>query len=186
MANLNVKRLTAAEARRIRTAARGRSETMRDFVLRAGRLRADILRAVEALMEAGEPIPKCPMVAATEAGRLPVDKDFEDHAASCPMCFAERVQYHVGRSLALGWADLAKELGGGFDGLQARVAALPERERDLLTDLYGLDGRRRQTMAEVGRTLGLSRERVRQLAGRAKAALRAAAPGSPRPRARRG
>jgi RNA polymerase sigma factor (sigma-70 family) len=45
----------------------------------------------------------------------------------------------------------------GFDEL------LDERERFILTHHYGLDGQESKTMAEIGKHIGLSRERVRQI-----------------------
>lgn len=40
---------------------------------------------------------------------------------------------------------------------------LPRRQKDILSMHYGLSGERVQTLAEIGRALGVSRERVRQL-----------------------
>ncbi len=37
------------------------------------------------------------------------------------------------------------------------------REREVIERRFGLDGHRRQTLAELGKHLGLSRERVRQI-----------------------
>jgi RNA polymerase primary sigma factor len=43
------------------------------------------------------------------------------------------------------------------------LAALPERERGVLELRFGLHGGRPRTLEEVGRTLGVSRERIRQI-----------------------
>jgi len=40
---------------------------------------------------------------------------------------------------------------------------LDERERYILVHHYGLDGRSERTMADIGKSIGLSRERVRQI-----------------------
>ncbi len=40
---------------------------------------------------------------------------------------------------------------------------LSSREREVIERRFGLDGHRRQTLAELGKHLGLSRERVRQI-----------------------
>jgi len=48
-------------------------------------------------------------------------------------------------------------------GLQAAIERLPERTRYVLIRRYGLDDRRKATLAELSRELGISRERVRQL-----------------------
>ena len=58
--------------------------------------------------------------------------------------------------------------------LRSLLAGLTARERMILRARYGLDGPER-TLAEVGRALGLSAERVRQLEQGALAKLRAAA-----------
>jgi RNA polymerase primary sigma factor len=43
------------------------------------------------------------------------------------------------------------------------VGVLSERERSVMAMRYGLDGGRPHTLDEVGRVLGLTRERVRQV-----------------------
>ena len=43
------------------------------------------------------------------------------------------------------------------------LAALPERERRLIELRFGLHGGRPRTLEEVGRTLGVTRERIRQI-----------------------
>jgi len=48
-------------------------------------------------------------------------------------------------------------------GLRRAVADLPERESKLLTLRYGLADGRMRSLEEVGRELGLTRERIRQL-----------------------
>ena len=48
-------------------------------------------------------------------------------------------------------------------GLRRAVADLPERESRLLTLRYGLADGRTRSLEEVGRELGLTRERIRQL-----------------------
>ncbi len=52
------------------------------------------------------------------------------------------------------------------------VERLPDRERQILTWRFGLDGGREHTLQEIGDKLGLSRERARQLEARALARLR--------------
>jgi len=47
--------------------------------------------------------------------------------------------------------------------LTAALAALPERERQVLIFRYGLDDAEPKTLEEIGRRLGLTRERVRQI-----------------------
>jgi RNA polymerase primary sigma factor len=47
--------------------------------------------------------------------------------------------------------------------LQAALGALPDREREVVTLRYGLGGIEPKTLEEIGRRLGLTRERVRQI-----------------------
>ncbi|HEY7380201.1 MAG TPA: sigma-70 family RNA polymerase sigma factor [Gaiella sp.] len=47
--------------------------------------------------------------------------------------------------------------------LHHALQALPPRERELLVMRYGLDGGEPKTLEEIGRKLGLTRERVRQI-----------------------
>jgi RNA polymerase primary sigma factor len=48
-------------------------------------------------------------------------------------------------------------------GLQKAIERLPERTRHVLIRRYGLDERKKSTLAELSRELGISRERVRQV-----------------------
>jgi RNA polymerase primary sigma factor len=43
------------------------------------------------------------------------------------------------------------------------LAHLPQRERTILSQRYGLDGRGTRTLREIGDAAGVSRERIRQL-----------------------
>lgn len=48
-------------------------------------------------------------------------------------------------------------------GLLTAIERLPERTRHVLIRRYGLDDRRKATLAELSHELGISRERVRQV-----------------------
>ncbi len=56
------------------------------------------------------------------------------------------------------------------------VRALDPREQVVLTLRFGLDGEPRRTLVQIGRQLGVSKERVRQLQDRALKKIRNAAP----------
>jgi RNA polymerase primary sigma factor len=47
--------------------------------------------------------------------------------------------------------------------LRQALLSLPDRERQVVTMRYGLDGDEPRTLEEIGRQLGLTRERVRQI-----------------------
>ena len=53
--------------------------------------------------------------------------------------------------------EIIRRLRGLFESL------LNERERYILISHYGLDGTDARTMADIGKSMGLSRERVRQI-----------------------
>ncbi len=49
------------------------------------------------------------------------------------------------------------------EGVQRALGALPERERQVIELRYGLSGAEPLTLEEVGRTFGVTRERIRQI-----------------------
>ena len=61
--------------------------------------------------------------------------------------------------------------------LEAALSQLEPRMRHVLERRYGLDGQASQTLEELGVDLGVTRERVRQLEGKALRELRRSAPG---------
>jgi len=56
--------------------------------------------------------------------------------------------------------------------VQAMVHDLDEKERQVIRMRFGLDGEEPKTLQEIGETMGLSRERIRQIESRAKEKLR--------------
>jgi RNA polymerase primary sigma factor len=56
--------------------------------------------------------------------------------------------------------------------VRALLDSLEERERDVIRMRFGLDGEEPRTLQEIGSRLQLTRERVRQIEGRAKEKLR--------------
>ena len=60
----------------------------------------------------------------------------------------------------------------GREALEQVLAALPERERQVLILRFGLDCSTPRTLEEIGAVMGCSRERARQLERDALASLR--------------
>ena len=58
------------------------------------------------------------------------------------------------------------------DAVRRALAPLPPRDRKVIVLYYGLDSGEPKTLDEIGRMLGVTRERVRQLRDRALSALR--------------
>jgi len=56
--------------------------------------------------------------------------------------------------------------------IQDMVSQLDEKERQVIRMRFGLDGEEPRTLQEIGETLGLSRERIRQIESKAKEKLR--------------
>lgn len=69
------------------------------------------------------------------------------------------------------WAGLSQQ-SEVRNALRAAVVQLPERLQVVVTTLYGLEGQPPCTQAALGRTWGLSGERIRQLHGQALVTLR--------------
>jgi RNA polymerase primary sigma factor len=81
-------------------------------------------------------------------------------------------------------SEMAEEVLGAME-VERLIGRLPERERYVLVRRYGLDGRNPATLAELGRELGITRERTRQLQNKAEKGLKAGEAGE-RLRARLG
>ncbi len=64
-----------------------------------------------------------------------------------------------------------KNLHGEIDGL---LAVLDERERRIIDERFGLNGKKPLTLEEVGREFGVTRERIRQLQNSALTKMRRA------------
>ena len=56
--------------------------------------------------------------------------------------------------------------------IQSMVEDLDEKEREVIKTRFGLDGEEPKTLQEIGESMGLSRERIRQIESRAKEKLR--------------
>jgi RNA polymerase sigma factor (sigma-70 family) len=64
---------------------------------------------------------------------------------------------------------MARALRAEIDQL---LESLSTREREVMTTRFGLDGRAPRTLAEVGRRLGVTRQRVQQIEEEAMVKLR--------------
>jgi RNA polymerase primary sigma factor len=64
-----------------------------------------------------------------------------------------------------------KNLRGEVDGL---IAVLDAREKKIISQRFGLNGGKPKTLEDVGKNLGVTRERIRQLQNVALAKLRRA------------
>jgi RNA polymerase primary sigma factor len=62
-----------------------------------------------------------------------------------------------------------KDLQGEVDGL---LEGLDHREKKIISQRFGIDGGKRKTLEEIGKKLGVSRERIRQLEATALSKLR--------------
>jgi RNA polymerase sigma factor (sigma-70 family) len=60
------------------------------------------------------------------------------------------------------------------DQVRNLLSRLPEREKNVLTLRYGLDGNYNKTLQQIGEIHGVTRERIRQIANRAMRRLRTA------------
>lgn len=49
------------------------------------------------------------------------------------------------------------------DEIKSHLRFLPEKERSIITKRFNLDGQGKITLKEVGKSLGITRERVRQI-----------------------
>ena len=117
----------------------------------------------------------------TQLGREPTIEEIAEEASVTPEQIAEvRTAARASASLDAPVGDDDAVLGDFVAGddalpedevdvqlrretLQHALLSLPERERQVVILRYGLEGVEPQTLEEIGRTLGLTRERVRQI-----------------------
>ena len=118
----------------------------------------------------------------TQLGREPTIEEIAEEASVTPE------QIHEVRAAARASTSLDAPVGDGDDAvfgdfvagdeplpeetvdvqlrrqtLRRALLSLPEREREVVTMRYGIDGREPSTLEEIGKRLGLTRERVRQI-----------------------
>jgi RNA polymerase primary sigma factor len=67
------------------------------------------------------------------------------------------------------------EQEGHREAIQRMLGRLGDRERTIIVARFGLEGAREKTLGQLGKELGISKERVRQLEFRARGKLRALA-----------
>ncbi|HET8743062.1 MAG TPA: sigma-70 family RNA polymerase sigma factor [Gaiella sp.] len=118
----------------------------------------------------------------TQLGREPTLEEVADEASLTPQQVVEvRAAARTSASLDAPIGDTEDAVLGDFvagtdplpeetvetqlrkQALRRALGALPPREREVVTLRYGIDGNEPRTLEEIGRRLGLTRERVRQI-----------------------
>jgi RNA polymerase primary sigma factor len=118
----------------------------------------------------------------TQLGREPTLDEIADEASLTPQQIVEvRAAARASTSLDAPVGDQDDAVFGDFvagdeplpeetvevrmrkQALRSALDSLPEREREVVTLRYGIDGHEPRTLEEIGRCLGLTRERVRQI-----------------------
>jgi RNA polymerase primary sigma factor len=118
----------------------------------------------------------------TQLGREPTLEEVADEASLTPQQVLEvRAAARASASLDAPIGDTDDAVLGDFvagsdplpeetvethlrrQALLQALGALPDRERQVVTLRYGIDGNEPRTLEEIGRRLGLTRERVRQI-----------------------
>jgi RNA polymerase primary sigma factor len=118
----------------------------------------------------------------TQLGREPTLEEIADEASLAPQQVLEvRAAARTSTSLDAPIGDTEDAVLGDFvagtdplpeetvethlrkQALRQALGALPPREREVVTLRYGIDGNEPRTLEEIGRRLGLTRERVRQI-----------------------
>jgi len=118
----------------------------------------------------------------THLGREPTLEEIADEASLTPQQVVEvRAAARASASLDAPIGDADDAVLGDFvagdeplpeekvetqlrrQALLRALGGLPEREREVVTLRYGIDGNEPRTLEEIGRRLGLTRERVRQI-----------------------
>jgi RNA polymerase primary sigma factor len=127
-----------------------------------------IVRAERDLIGRLERMPTDTEVA--EAAKLPLKQVREVRAAARAVASLDRP---VGEDDSATYGDLFASDDAQPDeqvevelteqALHRAVASLPEREREILRLRYGLGGENPRSLEEIGRVLGITRERVRQI-----------------------
>jgi RNA polymerase sigma factor (sigma-70 family) len=83
-----------------------------------------------------------------------------------PLFLDAPIDYEKNRELT----DCVKSEGEFYDGVDDKIrdlrellSHLPEREQDIITSYYGLDGGVPMTLEQISKKYGVSRERIRQV-----------------------
>ena len=114
--------------------------------------------SIEEIAEgSGLPLRKTRALAVLQGAPLSLDQRSDEDA-----CLAE----------TLGGVPEPEETAPLRDDLAKAMAPLSERERRVMVRRYGMDGRAPDTLEEIGRILGVTRERVRQIESKAIEKLR--------------
>jgi RNA polymerase primary sigma factor len=155
---------------------------IRQAVARALADKARTIRMPVHIVERMQKIGRAERALWTRLGREPTIEEIADEANITPQQVLEvRAAARASTSLDAPVGDQEDAVIGDFvagdeplpeeavelrlrsQALRRALASLPERERDVVTLRYGLDGDDPQTLEQIGRHLGLTRERVRQI-----------------------
>ena len=155
---------------------------IRQAVARALADKARTIRMPVHIVERLQKISRAERTLWTQLGREPTVEEIADEASLTPQQVREvRAAARASTSLDAPVGDDDDAVLGDFvagDGplpedavdvelrrqvLREALLSLPAREREVVMMRYGIDGQEPRTLEEIGRNLGLTRERVRQI-----------------------
>ena len=155
---------------------------IRQAVARALADKARTIRMPDHIVERLQKINRAERSLWTQVGREPTLDEIADEASLTPQQVVEvRAAARASASLDAPIGDADDAVLGDFvagneplpeetvdthlrrQALMRALGGLPEREREVVTLRYGIDGNEPRTLEEIGRRLGLTRERVRQI-----------------------
>ncbi len=155
---------------------------IRQAVARALADKARTIRMPVHIVERMQKISRAERTLWTRLGREPTLEEIADEASITPQQIVEvRSAARASTSLDAPIGDQDDAVLGDFvagdeplpeetvelnlrsEALRRALASLPEREREVVVLRYGIGGGDARTLEEIGRRLGLTRERVRQI-----------------------
>jgi len=158
---------------------------IRQAIVRALATQSRLIRLPENILELIQQINRIGEEYLSEHGRLPSEEELAERLKITPERVREVKEFGITSvtSLETPVGEGQEETLGDFisdelapspaaeaaqallnDELERFLEGLPERERQILELRYGLRDGKPRTLKEIGKTLGISRERVRQIA----------------------